>query len=113
MALPGEGDIPADLIDNSIANRRFSRSTRERDLILELGPEGASAPREALNEKAVKVIRFERKRPPRSTCLYRLQAGQRTLEIRNRWNVASRWECMVHTLFGGAVKPSVVNITLV
>lgn len=36
---------------------RFSRSTRERDLLLELGPEGGSAPPEALNEKAVKVIR--------------------------------------------------------
>ena len=55
----GMDDLPAPSIANSIANSRFSRSTRERDLILELGPEGASAPQEALNEKAVKVIRYE------------------------------------------------------
>ena len=69
VALPGEGDISADSIANSIANRRFSRSTRERDLILELGPEGASAPQEALNEKGVQVIRCERKRPPSKTAV--------------------------------------------
>lgn len=55
----GMDDLPAPSIANSIANSRFSRSTRERDLILELGPEGASAPQEALNEKAVKVIRYD------------------------------------------------------
>lgn len=61
MATLGDGldDLPAPSISNSIANSRFSRSTRERDLILELGPEGASAPQEALNEKAVKVIRYD------------------------------------------------------
>ncbi|CAM9760568.1 unnamed protein product, partial [Hapterophycus canaliculatus] len=44
-------------IAQSITASRFSRSTRERSLIQELGPEGASAPQEALNERAVKVIR--------------------------------------------------------
>lgn len=60
MATLGDGmdDLPGASIANSIANSRFSRSTRERDLILELGPEGASAPQEALNAKAVKVIRY-------------------------------------------------------
>lgn len=51
--LPGERAS----IAQSITASRFSRSTRERSLIQELGPEGASAPQEALNEKAVKVIR--------------------------------------------------------
>jgi FKBP12-rapamycin complex-associated protein len=34
-----------------------NRSHRERELVHALGPEGAAAPREALNEKAVAVIR--------------------------------------------------------
>ncbi|CAN0011117.1 unnamed protein product [Ectocarpus sp. 12 AP-2014] len=55
----GVGDLPAEMasIAHSIVASRFSRSTRERDLQQELGPEGTSAPQEALNEKAVKVIR--------------------------------------------------------
>lgn len=48
-------DPPEELA--SLTQSRFSRSTRERDLMMELGPEGASAPQEVLNEKAVKVIR--------------------------------------------------------
>lgn len=62
MADPAAGGVdglPAEMasIARSIAASRFSRSTRERDLQQELGPEGTSAPQEALNEKAVKVIR--------------------------------------------------------
>ena len=51
----GKTGVPSSLA--SLANSRFSRSTRERDLMLQVGPEGGSAPPEALNEKAVKVIR--------------------------------------------------------
>lgn len=47
--------MPIDI--NCIINSRFSRSTRERDLILALGPEGTSAPQEAVNQKAMEVIR--------------------------------------------------------
>lgn len=47
-------DPPAELA--SLTHSRFSRSTRERDLMQKHGPEG-SAPQEALNAKAVKVIR--------------------------------------------------------
>lgn len=58
----GVDDLPAEMasIARSIAASRFSRSTRERDLQQELGPEGTSAPQEALNERAVKVIRCVR-----------------------------------------------------
>lgn len=48
-------DNPSELA--SLVTSHFSRSTRERSLLLQLGPEGSSAPQEALNEKAVNVIR--------------------------------------------------------
>lgn len=38
-------------------NLHTNRSHRERELVNALGPEGTGAPREALNEKAVAVIR--------------------------------------------------------
>lgn len=47
--------LPIDV--NSIVNSRFSRSTREKDIIFALGPEGSSAPQEAIDAKAWEVIR--------------------------------------------------------
>lgn len=55
--MDGRADGGPGVTVNSIANSRFSRSTRERDLILVHGAEGSSAPQEALNAKAVQVIR--------------------------------------------------------
>lgn len=52
---PRPDDDPSELA--SLTASRFSRSTRERDLRAQHGIEGVSAPQEALNEKAVKVIR--------------------------------------------------------
>lgn len=44
--------------DAVVANdSHANRSVRERELLNALGPEGAAAPRVALNEKAVAVIR--------------------------------------------------------
>lgn len=55
--MDGRADGGPGVTVTSIANARFSRSTRERDLILAHGAEGSSAPQEALNAKAVQVIR--------------------------------------------------------
>lgn len=54
MDARGDDDIGATV--NSIANARFSRSTRERELVLAHGAEGSSAPKEALNARAMEVI---------------------------------------------------------
>lgn len=55
--MDGRGDDDIGATVNCIANARFSRSTRERDLVLAHGAEGSSAPQEAVNAKAVEVIR--------------------------------------------------------
>nr|CCA19196.1 PREDICTED: similar to fkbprapamycin associated protein putative [Albugo laibachii Nc14] len=49
-------DTPVPQSQNS-RSVHTNRSHRERELVNALGPEGAAAPREALNEKAVAVIR--------------------------------------------------------
>ncbi|CCI39855.1 unnamed protein product [Albugo candida] len=51
-----QSDITAPQSQNS-KSVHTNRSHRERELVNALGPEGAAAPREALNEKAVAVIR--------------------------------------------------------
>lgn len=42
---------------SSVVRSTINRSNRERQLVHALGPEGAAAPSEALNQKAVTVIR--------------------------------------------------------
>lgn len=64
--LPGERGS----IAQSVTASSFSRSTRERSLIHELGPEGAYASQDALDEKAVEVIRWVSKECKECLCVH-------------------------------------------
>lgn len=55
-AIPVNGNASASAA-NGMGDPPANRSVRERELLSVVGPEGAAIPREALNEKAVAVIR--------------------------------------------------------